>query len=59
MTFNEVYDINYAWRSSTTLIIFVNDFEIMKAREARIKYGDYTVELFMGDRVWMSNSEEE
>lgn len=31
MTFNEVYEINYAWRRSTTLIIFANDFEIMKA----------------------------
>lgn len=51
MTFNEVYEINYAWRRSTTLIIFANDFEIMKAEEAIRKYGDYTVEIFMEDRV--------
>lgn len=55
MTFNEIY----AWRSSTTLTIFVNNFEIMKGGEARRKYGDYTVELFNGDRVWLSNLEEE
>lgn len=59
MTFNEVYEINYAWRRSTTLIIFANDFEIMKAGEAIRKYGDYTVEIFMEDRVWLSNPEEE
>lgn len=59
MTFNEVYEINYAWRRSTTLTIFVNDFEIMKAGEARRKYGDYTVELFMENRVWLSRPDEE
>ena len=59
MTFNEVYEINYAWRRSTTLTIFVNDFEIMKAGEARRKYGDYTVELFVENRVGLSRPEDE
>lgn len=59
MTFNELYEINYSWRSSTTLIIFPNEFEIMTADEAIRKYGDYTVEIFMEDCVWLINPEEE
>ena len=59
MKFKEIYPINYAWKSSTILTVFTTTFEYMKASEVRRKYGDYTVELFKGDRVWLSNLEEE
>ena len=59
MTFNEIYHINYAWRTSTQLTIYTNTLEKMKASEVRIRYGDYTVDLIDVDRVWLSNPEEE
>lgn len=59
MTFNEIYHINYAWTTRTELTIIYNTVEKMRASDARRKYGDYTVDMINGDRVCVSNPEEE
>lgn len=59
MTFNEIYHINYAWKTSTQLTIINNTAEKMLASEARRTYGDYTVDYINGDRVCISKPEEE
>lgn len=59
MTFNEIYHINYAWKTSTQLTVINNTVEKMTASDARKKYGDYTVVMIDGDRVCVSNPEEE
>lgn len=59
MTFNEVYNINYAWKTSTQLTMINSTAEKMSAIEARRRYGDYEVEYINGDRVCISNPEEE
>lgn len=59
MTFKEIYNINYAWTVRTELTIISNTVEKMSAGEARMKYRDYTVRMINGDRVCVSNPEEE
>ena len=59
MTFYEIYHINYAWKTSTQLTIITNKVEKMLASEARRRYGDYIVGYLNGDRVCISNPEEE
>lgn len=59
MTFNEIYHINYAWKTSTQLTIINSTTEKMLASEARRVYGDYVVDYINGDRVCISNPEEE
>lgn len=59
MTFNEIYNINYAWTSRTELTIIYNTPEMMSAREARRRYGDYIVDFINGDKVRISSPEEE
>lgn len=59
MTFKEIYSINYAWTTRTELTIIYNTAEKMLASEARRTYGDYTVDYINGDRVCISNPEEE
>lgn len=59
MTFKEIYNINYAWTVRTELTIISNTVEKMRASEARMKYRDYTVHMIKGDRVCVSNPEEE
>lgn len=59
MTFNEIYNINYDWTVRTELTIISNTVEKMRAGEARMKYRDYTVHMIKGDRVCVSNPEEE
>jgi hypothetical protein len=59
MTFNELYHINYAWQTRTQLTIINNTAEKMSASEARRRYGDYTVDYINGDRVCISNPEED
>lgn len=59
MTFSELYNINYAWKISTQLTVINNTVEKMTASDARKKYGDYTVLMIDGDRVCVSNTEEE
>lgn len=59
MTFKEIYNINYAWTTRTELTIIYNTAEKMLASEARRMYGDYTVDYINGDRVCISNPEEE
>ena len=59
MTFNEIYHINYAWKTSTQLTVINNTVEKMTASDARKKYGDYTVVMIDGDRVCISKPEEE
>lgn len=59
MTFNEIYHINYAWKTSTQLTVINNTVEKMTASDARKKYGDYTVVMIDGDRVCISKPEED
>lgn len=59
MTFNEIYNINYAWTTRTVLTIIYNTAEIMSASEARRVYGDYIVDYINGDEVSISDPEEE
>lgn len=59
MTFNEIYHINYAWKTSTQLTVINNTVEKMTASDARKKYGDYTVVMIEGDRVCISKPEED
>ena len=59
MTFNEMYNINYAWETSTQLTMINSTAEKMLASEARRRYGDYIVDYINGDRICISNPEEE
>lgn len=59
MTFNEIYHINYAWKTFTQLTIINNTVEKMLASEAKRRYGDYIVVYINGNRVYISNPEEE
>lgn len=59
MTFNEIYHINYAWKTSTQLTVINNTVEKMTASDARKKYGDYTVVMIDGDRVCISKPEDD
>lgn len=59
MTFYEIYHINYAWKTSRQLTIITDKVEKMLASEARRRYGDYIVGHINGDRVCVSNPEED
>lgn len=59
MTFSEIYNINYAWRVDTQLTIITNTVEKMSASEVRMRYRDHIVAYINGDRVCLSNPEEE
>ena len=59
MTFNEMYSINYAWETSTQLTMINSTTEKMLASKARKRYGDYVVDYINGDRVCISNPEED
>ena len=59
MTFNEIYHINYAWKTSTQLTVINDTVEKMTASDVRKKYGDYAVIMIDGDRVCISNPEED
>lgn len=54
MTFNEMYNINYAWISRTELTIIYDTAEMMSAGEARRRYGDYIVDYINGFEVCIS-----